>query len=152
MPGATLASKIFQPEATTLSLLLHHRQLGKGRLILSANPRLPRVHLTTTKAENPLTPPMFCMLLRKHLEGAKLLKVEQLGLERVLTLNISGKDELGNLVTYRLIAEIMGRYSNIALVTDNSDRLYHPGATSYEQYTYHVTRDQLPIPASPGAD
>ncbi|NLY54758.1 MAG: fibronectin/fibrinogen-binding protein, partial [Firmicutes bacterium] len=108
--------KIFQPEATTLSLLLHHRQLGKGRLILSANPRLPRVHLTTTKAENPLTPPMFCMLLRKHLEGAKLLKVEQLGLERVLTLNISGKDELGNLVTYRLIAEIMGRHSNIALV------------------------------------
>lgn len=112
--------RVFQPEATTLNLLLHHGQQGKGRLVLSANPRSPRVHLTDSKQENPLTPPMFCMLLRKHLEGAKLLHVEQLGLERVLTLCFSGKDELGNLVTYKLIAEIMGRHSNIVLVDPNS--------------------------------
>ncbi|NLW16529.1 MAG: fibronectin/fibrinogen-binding protein [Firmicutes bacterium] len=108
--------RVFQPEKTTLSLLLHHGQQGKGRLIISATPNAPRVHLTTFKHDNPLTPPMFCMLLRKHLEGAKLLDVEQLGLERVLTFYFSGKDDLGNQVTYRLIAEIMGRHSNIALV------------------------------------
>ncbi len=112
--------RIFQPEAAMLVLLLHHAQQGKARLMLSANPRLPRVHLTTSKPSNPLAPPMFCMLLRKHLEGAKLLLVEQLGLERVLTLHFSGKDELGNQINYRMIAEIMGRHSNIVLVDPNN--------------------------------
>lgn len=112
--------RVFQPEAATLSLLLHHGRQGKGRLILSANPRSPKVHLTSGKQDNPLSPPMFCMLLRKHLEGAKLLRIEQLGLERVLTLYLSGRDELGNLVTYLLIAEIMGRHSNIVLVDHNN--------------------------------
>ncbi len=108
--------RVFQPETATLNLLLHHGQQGKGRLVISAAPNSPRVHLTEHKQDNPLTPPMFCMLLRKHLEGAKLLQVEQLGLERVLTIYFSGKDELGNQITYRLIAEIMGRHSNIVLV------------------------------------
>lgn len=108
--------RVFQPEAATLSLLIHHAKQGRGRLMLAASPRLPRVHLTDSKPENPLSPPMFCMLLRKHLEGGRILKIEQFGLERLLIIHIGGTDELGNQITYRLIAEIMGRHSNIVLV------------------------------------
>lgn len=151
--------RVFQPEPTTLSLLLHHGQQGKGRLILSANSRSPRVHLSDNKHDNPLSPPMFCMLLRKHLEGARLLSVVQLGLERVLTFHFSGKDELGNLVTYMLIAEIMGRHSNVILVGHNdkvidsivrvppamsSVRIMLPGIT-YEHPDHQDRTDTLTV-------
>lgn len=151
--------RVFQPETATLNLLLHHGQLGKGRLVISAGPHSPRVHLTAYRQDNPPTPPMFCMLLRKHLEGAKLLQVEQLGLERVLTFYFSGKDDLGNRVIYRLIAEIMGRHSNIVLVGPNdkvidaivrvppamsSVRIMLPGI-SYEYPTHQQRMDTLSI-------
>jgi predicted ribosome quality control (RQC) complex YloA/Tae2 family protein len=108
--------KIYQPQAAVLLLTLHHPRQGRRRLLLTTEPTGPRVHLTEGKWSNPQAPPMFCMLLRKHLEGSRLLKVEQWGLERLLKFSFGGRDELGNAVTYRLVAEIMGRHSNILLV------------------------------------
>lgn len=111
--------KVYQPASAVLVLLLHHQQLGRSKLLLSAEPSNPRMHLTAGKWSNPANPPMFCMLLRKYLEGGRLLLVQQFGLERVVTLSFTGRDELGNTVTYRLIAEVMGRHSNILLVNQD---------------------------------
>ncbi len=109
--------RVYQPEGATIVLQMHHASRRKLRLLLSAEPSAPRVHLTELKMENPLVPPMFCMLLRKFLEGARLLDVTQQGLERIITLHLQGHDELGNIVTYQLVTEVMGRHSNIALVS-----------------------------------
>lgn len=109
--------RVYQPEGATIILQMHHASRRKLRLLLSAEPSTPRVHLTEVKMDNPLTPPVFCMLLRKFLEGSRLIDVTQHGLERILTLHLLGHDELGNSVTYQLIAEVMGRHSNIALVS-----------------------------------
>lgn len=146
--------KIYQPAAAVLLISLHHQQQGRCKLLISANPSGPRVHLTEGKWTNPAAPPMFCMLLRKHLEGSRLIAVEQYGLERLLTLSFNGRDDLGNTVTYRLIAEIMGRHSNILLVSQedkildsiirvppamSSVRMVLPGLT----YAYPVHQDRL---------
>ncbi|MBR6726812.1 MAG: NFACT family protein, partial [Clostridia bacterium] len=85
----------------------------------SANPRLG---FTAIPLENPQNPPQFCVLLRKHLSGAKLLSVRQLGFERVLVLELETRDEMGFLCTRRLYAEIMGKYSNL-IFTDGEDKI-----------------------------
>ncbi len=109
--------KIHQP--TRDELLLGVRTEGKNyRLLLSASPKNARVTLTDAKRENPAQPPMFCMLLRKHLLGGRILKVSQPSLERILELHIEGRNELGDMVVYRLIAEMMGKYSNIICVNE----------------------------------
>jgi predicted ribosome quality control (RQC) complex YloA/Tae2 family protein len=108
--------KIHQPARATLIVNLHQAAAGRVRLLLSADAAAPRVHLTTTRPTNPPAPPMFCMLLRKYLEGARLKSVKQHGLERILFFDFDGRDELGNLVTYRLVLEAMGRHSNLILL------------------------------------
>lgn len=114
-------SKIYQPTNTDIELLLH-KQGTNRRLLLSAHAQNARVHLTATIRENPAAPPMFCMLLRKHLAGGVLVSVEQPGLERILTLAVTGENEFGERAAKLLIAEMMGKHSNIILVNreDNS--------------------------------
>lgn len=109
--------KIHQPTAAVLLLSLHHPQLGKAKLLIATDPTAPRLHLTDSKWSNPASPPMFCMLLRKYLEGGRLQQIEQHGLERILTFSFSGRDDLGNSVTYRLVAELLGRHSNLLLLS-----------------------------------
>lgn len=114
LPGARLG-RIHQPDAHTL--ILHLFAGGKNRrLLLSAHPRHARMHLTATERKNPPSPPMFCMLLRKYLEGGRLVAVEQAGYERIVRLAFSVLDELGNPTQYTLCCEIMGKHSNIVLV------------------------------------
>lgn len=109
--------KVCQPARDELVLILRGKAFN-GRLLISANANSPRVHLTADSPENPSTPPMFCMLLRKRLSGGRLISVRQPGLERVLLLDFSCVNELGDTVINTLAVEIMGRYSNIILVSE----------------------------------
>ena len=103
--------KIQQPARDQVVLLLRHGR----RVLLCANPNQPRIHLTERLRDNPAQPPMFCMLLRKHLQGGAIVAVEQAPLERVVTLTVRSADELGELRDYRLILELMGRRANLIL-------------------------------------
>lgn len=110
--------KIHQPEKDEL-LVLIRTQNGNFKLVLSASANNARVHFTDTSKENPKTPPMFCMLLRKHLSGGKITKISQPDSERIIEMDIESYNELGDLTTKHLITEIMGRNSNIVLCTDD---------------------------------
>lgn len=107
--------KIYQPSREEIVLVLRSRG-WVGKLLLSAGADSPRIHFTQSEMENPKVPPMFCMLLRKHLSGGKLISVRQLGLDRVLYLDFETTNELGDLVTITVAVEIMGRHSNVIVV------------------------------------
>ena len=109
------ADKISQPSREELFMSFHGRE-GSYRLYLSAQVNAPRIQLTALRAENPPQPPMFCMLLRKHLAGGKLIAVRQQGAERALYLDFECVNELGDTVQLTLAAEMMGKYSNIILI------------------------------------
>lgn len=123
--------KIHQPERS--EIVLHIRSFGGNyKLLLCANPSFPRVHITNTTKENPTSPPMFCMLLRKHLANGKIIGFEQVEFERIIKINIESTDELGFKGVKTLVVEIMGKHSNIIL-TDTSgkilDSIYHVDLT-----------------------
>ena len=107
--------KLYQP--TRDEVVLYVRGQGENvRLLLSANPGHPRANLTTLNRENPEQPPMFCMLLRKHLQGARILELNQPPLERILEFRLETLDELGDRVERRLVLEAMGRSANLLLL------------------------------------
>ena len=106
--------KIYQPARDEIILLLRGNR-GSGRLLLTANPAHPRLQLTTAFRDNPATPPMFCMLLRKHLSGGRVLSITQPPMERVVDLELEVLDELGDRGSCHLILEAMGRHSNLIL-------------------------------------
>lgn len=107
--------KIHQPGRDTVLLLLKCQE-GRQKLLLCANPAAPRLHLTAESPENPPEPPMFCMLLRKHLSGARLISITQPPMERLARLTFDCIDELGDPVQKHLVAELMGRTCNIYLL------------------------------------
>ena len=106
--------KVQQPEKHSLVLSVHSRE-ENGRLLLCASPNSPRVHLTTVALENPAQPPMFCMLLRKHLTGGRITEITQPPLERLLDITFDCTDEMGEPCQKHLIAELMGRSANLIL-------------------------------------
>jgi len=108
--------KIHQPSRDTVILHLRHRE-GREKLLLAANPTAPRLHLTSANPENPAQPPMFCMLLRKHLLGARLISVTQPPMERAADFTFDCIDEMGDAVQKRLVVELMGRTCNIYLLS-----------------------------------
>ena len=108
--------KIHQPSRDTIILLLKHRE-GRVKLLFAANPAAPRLHITTANPENPPEPPMFCMLLRKHLSGARLTGIRQLPMERCAEFTFDCFDELGDPVRKKLVAELMGRTCNLYLLS-----------------------------------
>lgn len=107
--------KIHQPSKDEIIINLRSRQ-GSKKLLLSCNADAACIHFTEFPPENPAKPPMFCLLLRKRLAGAWVTDIEQDNLERILKINFSGTDELGDKTNYSLIIEIMGKYSNIIFV------------------------------------
>lgn len=115
--GNARVDKVHQPAKETLIFALRHRG-GMAKLLLSASAQSPRVQLTAGGYENPASPPMLCMLLRKHLTSARLLSVDQAGLDRVLIFSFETRDELGDRVVLRLAVEVMGRHSNIVLFNE----------------------------------
>lgn len=110
--------KIYQPSKEEIMITLRYRG-GSKKLFLSASANSPRIHFTEISLENPKTPPMFCMLMRKHLSTAKLVNVRQLGMDRVLFLDFETVNELGDLVIITIAVEIMGRHSNIIMINQN---------------------------------
>jgi predicted ribosome quality control (RQC) complex YloA/Tae2 family protein len=123
-------SKIYQP--SKYEILLHIRAKGKNhKLLLCAHPSYARVHVTEHTYESPSVPPMFCMLLRKHIEGGIIEEIRQLELERIVELRIRSRNELGDESSKRLLIEIMGRHSNIILTDEDGkilDSLKHLSA------------------------
>lgn len=111
--------KIYQTSKDELVFALRSRE-GSYRLLMSCNADSARIHFTEFPPENPPKPPMFCLLLRKRLTGAWVTSIEQDNLERILRINFSGTDELGDRKSYALIIEIMGKYSNIIFVDENN--------------------------------
>ena len=113
--GDARVDKIHQPSRDTVIFQLKSRE-GRAKLLFAPNPAAPRLHLTTANPENPPEPPMFCMLLRKHLSGAKLMGVEQLPMERCAVFTFDCIDELGDATQKRLVAELMGKTCNLYLL------------------------------------
>ena len=108
--------KIHQPSRDTIIILLRCKE-GREKLLFAANPTAPRLHLTTASPENPAEPPMFCMLLRKHLSGARLNSVTQIPMERCAIFTFDCTDEMGYPVQKKLVCELMGRTCNIYLLS-----------------------------------
>ena len=107
--------KIHQPSRDTLILHLRSRD-SREKLLFAVNPTAPRLHLTSASPENPAEPPMFCMLLRKHLLGARLTEITQLPMERAAFFTFDCTDEMGDAVQKQLAAELMGRTCNLYLL------------------------------------
>lgn len=111
-------NKIAQPEPDELMLTIKNERTTY-RLLLSAGASLPLVYLTETNKQNPMTAPNFCMLLRKHINGGKILRIYQPGLERIIHFDIEHLNELGDLCQKTLTVEIMGKHSNIIFCNDS---------------------------------
>ncbi len=123
-------SKIAQPEADELLLTVKSRE-GNFRLLLSASAGLPLVYLTGANKPGPMTAPNFCMLLRKHISGGRILSVTQPSSERIMRFEIEYLDELGDLCRKYLVVEIMGKHSNIIFCSDTDqiiDSIKHVSA------------------------
>ena len=149
--------KVYQPSSEELVLTLHSRDLGALKLLLCARANSPRIHLTKATFENPATPPMLCMLLRKRLGGATLTGIRQAGFDRILFLDFSATNELGDKETLTIAMEIMAQYSNVILLgpdgkiidalkrvdlTRSSKRLILPGLA----YELPPQQDKLALP------
>jgi predicted ribosome quality control (RQC) complex YloA/Tae2 family protein len=132
--------KIHQPSREEIIISIRTRQ-GSHKLYISANAGSARVHITQASVDNPQTPPMFCMLLRKHLGSGKLIAVRQDGLERILFLDFECVNELGDVVTVTLACEIMGRCSNLVIIS-------HEGRVidSIKRVDEEMSRERLVLP------
>jgi len=113
--------KIHQPERDELNLTLRQMKSSNQRLLLSANARWARFHLSTDKKPNPSQPSAFCMLLRKYLEGGKIKEIKQIGMERIIHVRIEALDDFKEWKDKLLICEFMGRHSNIILVNPENN-------------------------------
>ncbi len=144
--------KIYQPSRDELVFLLRKKGFVK-KLLITAKSGSARVQFTENKYENPATPPMFCMLMRKYLSSARLLDIIQPDLERVIIFIFSSTNEMGDVIEIRLVCELIGNSANIILVGANgkiidslkhsdiekSSRLILPNAT----YQYPEKQEKL---------
>lgn len=111
--------KIYQPEND--EIILSIRSFGKAyKLLLTANPSNPKFHFTSESKDNPLNPPLFCMVMRKHLQSGKIIAIDQPDFDRIVNIYVESMNELGDYSVKKLIFEIMGRHSNIILTDDNN--------------------------------
>lgn len=133
--------KIYQPAREEIILTVS-KPGAKYRLLLNAGAENARVHLTGATRPNPLSPPMFCMLLRKHLEGGRIIELRQSGLDRILDIRVDCRDELGQPLVKSLICEIMGRHSNIILVSRAGDLILD----GIRRYSHAVSRHREVLP------
>lgn len=135
--------KIYQPSRDEVILQIRTHS-GAKKLLINASAGSARVHITETAADNPLKPPMFCMLLRKHLGGGRLREIRQDGLERILFFDFECMNELGDFVIITLACEIMGKYSNL-IVIDNTGKIID----SIRRVDEDMSRERLVLPGMP---
>lgn len=133
--------KIYQPSKNEVLLIV--RSKGKNaKLLISAHPVYARIQLTEEEYVHPKEPPMFCMVLRKHLEGAVIEKIEQRGLDRVVLIHIKGRNEIGDPTRKQLIIELMGKHSNIVLTDGESGTIID----SIKHVSHAVNRYRAVLP------
>ena len=111
--------KVHQPTKNELVLIMRSKQ-GMFKLFMTADANAPRFHIIENAPENPQTPPMLCMLLRKKLVGATLTEIEQYGLDRVVLFKFNSTNEIGDKVKLTLAVEIMAQHSNIILINEEN--------------------------------
>ncbi|TDX52778.1 Rqc2 family fibronectin-binding protein [Orenia marismortui] len=110
--------KIYQPKNELITIKI--RQPGQNiKLLISADPQNPRIHISEENFDNPLRPPAFCMLLRKHIESGRIKSVTQPNFERILEITVQHKNNQGELEDKTLVVELMGRHSNIILLNED---------------------------------
>ena len=136
-------SKIAQPEPDELLITIKNNR-EQYRLLLSASASLPLVYLTTQNKQGPMQAPNFCMLLRKHIGSGKILSVTQPGLERILVFTVEHRNELGDLCTKKLIAEFMGKHSNL-IFCDSEDQILD----SIKHVSLHMSSVREVLPGRP---
>lgn len=107
--------KIHQPAKDEIIFNLRSRD-GAKKLFISASSSIPRINITEHAPENPASPPMFCMFLRKHLTGCVITDISQYGLDRILFIDLKGTNEIGDSVTFRIALEIMAKHSNLVII------------------------------------
>jgi len=140
----TRLDRINQPEKEEIHLFL--RSPGRNiRLLLNASSTSARLHLTEHNKKNPAAPPMFCMILRKHLEGGKIIDLRQSNLERIITLVIQNYNERGDLQDYHLHLEILGKHSNLILVNPQTNTILD----GIKRYSHLVSRHREVLPGKP---
>lgn len=132
--------KIHQPSREEIIITIRTRS-GIRKIFISANAGSARVHITENSVDNPQTPPMFCMLLRKHLGSGKLISVRQDGLERIIFLDFECVNELGDVVTIILACEIMGRCSNLIII-DQEGKIID----SIKRVDEEMSRERMVLP------
>ena len=111
-------TRIAQPEKDELMITVKNHGT-QTRLLISANPSLPLIYLTDKNKQSPPSAPGFCMLLRKHIGSGHILEIEQPSLERVLSIVIEHRTEMGDICRKKLIVELMGKHSNIIFADEN---------------------------------
>ena len=114
--------KIYQPEKSELVFQIHTDK-GRFKLYISCDTGHPGLFLTEENFQNPESPSGFCMLLRKHLQGSRIIAIKQIEWERICEIHFETRDELGFNVTRKIIVEIMGKHSNIIFVNDDSHKI-----------------------------
>ncbi|MFX3618411.1 MAG: NFACT family protein [Sporolactobacillus sp.] len=134
-------TKIYQPTVTDLVFHLRSRS-ARGKLLISINAAFARMHLTELIEGNPQEPPMFCMLLRKYLEGSVIEAIAQVGFERIVHIDLRSRNDFGDLTEKQLIIELMGRHSNIVLTDKDSGRIID----SMKHLTHAVNRFRTVLP------
>ena len=132
--------KIYQPSREEIIIAIRTKQ-GLSRVLMSSSASSARVHVTEAQVENPMTPPMFCMLLRKKLGGGRLAAIRQDGLERILYFDFECTNELGDPVTITIACEIMGKYSNI-IIMDQDKKIID----SIKRVNEDMSRARLVLP------
>lgn len=144
------ADKVHQPEKDEIILNLRGRE-GNHRLLLTSTADHARVHLSKEAKQNPNQPPLFTMVLRKYLQGGRLVEIQQPQGDRILNLTFEVSDEMGFNSNYHLISEMMGRHSNILLVRERDQKIMecikHVGA---DMNTYRLLlpgAEYIPPPA-----
>lgn len=123
LQGAKI-ERVQQPEADTIILQIYAPLTAQRRkLLICTSPQGARVHYTKLNYENPAEAPNFCMLLRKHMNGGRILSVSQPATERILSFHLETINEMGYSVNKRLICELMGKHSNLILIDEASGKI-----------------------------
>lgn len=133
--------RVFQPERQEIILII--RSSGRSwRLLLSAKAESASLHLSTKEKKNPLSPPQFCIVLRKYLEGSRLTDIQQVGLDRIIRLTFNRIAESGEFQDLVLIVEIMGKHSNLILVNPESNQIID----GIKRYSHALSRYREVLP------
>ena len=115
-------NKIYQPTANEIIFNIRNHNQNHS-LLISVHHNYARIHLTEEKLKNPKEPPMFCMVLRKHLQGALIKNIVQEDMDRIITIELTSMNEIGDLAEKTVRTEIMGRHSNLILINHENNKI-----------------------------